>query len=206
VCSGTSPDERLVEMIELRDHPWFVATQAHPEFKSRPMDVTRSSRVHQGGARAQRAAAAAGEEQAQGRQGIVGASSSVVRVGSVAIGGGAPLAVIAGPCVIESRDAALRHAERLRGDRGRGRRRARLQIVLRQGEPDVDRRVPRRRDGRGLRILDDVRRATGLPVLTDVHESRRSRPSPPSSTCCRRPRSSAARPTSSSRSRRPGSR
>ena len=25
-------------MIELRDHPWFVATQAHPEFKSRPMD------------------------------------------------------------------------------------------------------------------------------------------------------------------------
>jgi hypothetical protein len=26
----------LVEMIELRDHPWFVATQAHPEFKSRP--------------------------------------------------------------------------------------------------------------------------------------------------------------------------
>jgi len=38
VCSGASPDNRLVEMIELRDHPWFVATQAHPEFKSRPMD------------------------------------------------------------------------------------------------------------------------------------------------------------------------
>jgi len=38
VCSGASPDESLVEMIELRDHPWFVATQAHPEFKSRPMD------------------------------------------------------------------------------------------------------------------------------------------------------------------------
>ena len=38
VISGISPDERLVEMIELpRDvHPWFVATQAHPEFKSRP--------------------------------------------------------------------------------------------------------------------------------------------------------------------------
>jgi CTP synthase len=38
VCSGASPDDRLVEMIELRDHPWFVATQAHPEFKSRPME------------------------------------------------------------------------------------------------------------------------------------------------------------------------
>ena len=36
VFSGTSPDERLVEMIELSDHPFFMATQAHPEFKSRP--------------------------------------------------------------------------------------------------------------------------------------------------------------------------
>ena len=33
---GISPDGRIVEMIELKDHPWFVATQAHPEFKSRP--------------------------------------------------------------------------------------------------------------------------------------------------------------------------
>jgi CTP synthase len=36
VFSGRSPDERLVEMIELADHPWFVGTQAHPEFRSRP--------------------------------------------------------------------------------------------------------------------------------------------------------------------------
>jgi CTP synthase len=36
IVSGTSPDERLVEMIELRDHPFFVASQFHPEFKSRP--------------------------------------------------------------------------------------------------------------------------------------------------------------------------
>ena len=34
--SGLSPDGNLVEMIELPDHPWFVATQAHPELKSRP--------------------------------------------------------------------------------------------------------------------------------------------------------------------------
>jgi CTP synthase len=36
--SGLSPDERLVEMVELPEdvHPWFVASQAHPEFKSRP--------------------------------------------------------------------------------------------------------------------------------------------------------------------------
>lgn len=34
--SGVSPDGRIVEMIELDSHPWFVATQAHPEYKSRP--------------------------------------------------------------------------------------------------------------------------------------------------------------------------
>jgi CTP synthase len=36
VFSGTSPDGRLVEIIELNDHPWFVAAQFHPEFTSRP--------------------------------------------------------------------------------------------------------------------------------------------------------------------------
>ena len=36
VCSGTSPDGRLVEFVELPAHPFYVATQAHPEFKSRP--------------------------------------------------------------------------------------------------------------------------------------------------------------------------
>ncbi|MEY4392491.1 MAG: synthase [Actinomycetota bacterium] len=36
VCSGTSPDKRLVEFIEITDHPYWVGTQAHPEFKSRP--------------------------------------------------------------------------------------------------------------------------------------------------------------------------
>ncbi len=36
VCSGSSPDGRLVEFVELPGHPWWVGTQAHPEFKSRP--------------------------------------------------------------------------------------------------------------------------------------------------------------------------
>ncbi|EYF05875.1 CTP synthase [Chondromyces apiculatus DSM 436] len=36
VFSGVSPDQRLVEMIELRDHPYFIGCQFHPEFKSRP--------------------------------------------------------------------------------------------------------------------------------------------------------------------------
>ena len=36
VLCGTSPNESIVEMVELPDHPWFVACQFHPEFKSRP--------------------------------------------------------------------------------------------------------------------------------------------------------------------------
>jgi CTP synthase len=36
VVSGTFQGGRLVEIVELRDHPWFVASQFHPEFKSRP--------------------------------------------------------------------------------------------------------------------------------------------------------------------------
>ena len=36
ICSGTSPDGRLVEIVELKDHPYFIAGQFHPEFKSRP--------------------------------------------------------------------------------------------------------------------------------------------------------------------------
>jgi CTP synthase len=36
VIAGQSPDERLVEIVEVKDHPWFVGVQFHPEFKSRP--------------------------------------------------------------------------------------------------------------------------------------------------------------------------
>jgi CTP synthase len=36
--TGLSPDGKLVEIVELSDHPWFLGCQFHPEFKSRPMD------------------------------------------------------------------------------------------------------------------------------------------------------------------------
>ena len=36
ICSGTSPDGRLVEIVEIPSHPFFIAGQFHPEFKSRP--------------------------------------------------------------------------------------------------------------------------------------------------------------------------
>ena len=34
--TGISPDERLVEIVEVKDHPWFLGCQFHPEFKSKP--------------------------------------------------------------------------------------------------------------------------------------------------------------------------
>ena len=98
-------------------------------------------------------------------------SSARVCVGPVVIGGGAPLVVIAGPCVIESREAALRHAERLSAlarELGVG-------LVFKSSFDKANRTSLAGFRGvgmdEGLRILDDVRRATGLPVLTDVHDA-----------------------------------
>lgn len=96
--------------------------------------------------------------------------SRPVHAGSVAIGGGAPLAMIAGPCVIESRDAALRHAERLAAM-------ARACGVGLVYKSSFDKANRTSLDGfrgvglePGLRILEEVRQTTGLPVLTDVHD------------------------------------
>ena len=38
IFSGLSPDKKLPEIIELKNHPWFIGVQFHPEFKSRPLD------------------------------------------------------------------------------------------------------------------------------------------------------------------------
>jgi CTP synthase len=54
VASGVSPDQRLVEIMELRDHPWFVGTQFHPEFQSRPNRPHPLFRSFVGAARAYR--------------------------------------------------------------------------------------------------------------------------------------------------------
>ena len=93
-----------------------------------------------------------------------------VRVGTVEIGGGAPLVLIAGPCVIESREAALRHAERLADLAAR----AGLPLVYKSSFDKANRTALASFRGMGLHeglaILAEVRRTTGLPVLTDVHE------------------------------------
>ena len=57
--SGTTPDGRLVEIIELKNHPHFIATQFHPEFKSRPLQPHPLFRDFVGAAVAHRAQRAA---------------------------------------------------------------------------------------------------------------------------------------------------
>lgn len=93
-----------------------------------------------------------------------------VSIGPVPVGGGAPLAVIAGPCVIESRDAALRHGEALAAIAAE----LGVALVYKSSYDKANRTSGGsfRGVGRdeGLAILDEVRRATGLPILTDVHE------------------------------------
>ena len=99
-----------------------------------------------------------------------------VRVGGVAIGGGAPLALIAGPCVIESRESALHHAERLRrvaADAG-------IALVYKSSFDKANRTSKDAFRGtgmqEGLHILSEVRREIGVPVLTDVHERDQAAP------------------------------
>ena len=95
---------------------------------------------------------------------------AVVHVGAVRVGGGGPLVVIAGPCVIEGRDSALRHAEALREITAR----VGVSFIYKSSYDKANRTSGQsfRGLGRdaGLAILAEVRRAIGTPVLTDVHE------------------------------------
>ncbi len=73
VVSGTSPDERLVEIVEIPDHPFFVASQFHPEFNSRPTDPEPLFREFVGAASARAAefghGEQAGDDSEQGTEG-----------------------------------------------------------------------------------------------------------------------------------------
>src|SRR5262245_8148064 len=99
-----------------------------------------------------------------------------VQVGSYRVGGGSPLLWICGPCVIEGRDFTLRVAERLRAMADD----LRLQLVFKASFDKANRTSGKSFRGvglaEGLSILDAVRRETGLPVTTDVHEPPQAAP------------------------------
>ncbi len=94
-----------------------------------------------------------------------------VAVGPVTFGATHPLVLIAGPCVIESRESALRHAERLRDVA----RRVGMPYVFKSSFDKANRTSGAGFRGpgidQGLTILAEVRREVGVPVLTDVHDA-----------------------------------
>jgi len=99
-----------------------------------------------------------------------------VRVGEVAVGGGAPLALIAGPCVIESRDLALEIARRLKAITSQ----VSLPLIFKASWDKANRLSLDSYRGigmeKGLAILSEVGQETGLPITTDIHEPAQARP------------------------------
>jgi 2-dehydro-3-deoxyphosphooctonate aldolase (KDO 8-P synthase) len=94
----------------------------------------------------------------------------LVRVGDIEIGAGRPLSVIAGPCVIESRESALRHAAALKQTADR----AGVPYIFKSSFDKANRSSLGSFRGPGLKagleILAEVKREIGVPILTDVHE------------------------------------
>ena len=99
-----------------------------------------------------------------------------VHIGTLSIGGGQPLAFIAGPCVIESAQHALDTASAIREIA----RRCSVPIIFKASYDKANRtsRTSFRGPGldAGLTILADVKARTGLPVLTDIHEPAQAAP------------------------------
>ena len=92
-----------------------------------------------------------------------------VSVGSLTFGGGTPFVLIAGPCVIEDRDSALRHAEALRSITAR----SYVPFIYKSSYDKANRSSHASFRGlgiqEGLNILAEVKRDLGVPLLTDIH-------------------------------------
>jgi 2-dehydro-3-deoxyphosphooctonate aldolase (KDO 8-P synthase) len=99
-----------------------------------------------------------------------------VQIGGVRLGGGAPLTLIAGPCVIESDAHALKMAEAIAEIAGRHR----IPLIFKASYDKANRTSVRSYRGpgldAGLRTLATVKRRTGLPILTDIHEAAQASP------------------------------
>jgi 2-dehydro-3-deoxyphosphooctonate aldolase (KDO 8-P synthase) len=106
----------------------------------------------------------------------VSSNDGAVRVGDLTIGAGRPFALIAGPCVIESRESVLRHAETIRDVA----RRVGVPFVFKCSFDKANRTSLGSYRGlgmeRGLEILAEARRQIGVTVLTDVHVVEQAKP------------------------------
>jgi 2-dehydro-3-deoxyphosphooctonate aldolase (KDO 8-P synthase) len=96
----------------------------------------------------------------------------VVQIGTITIGGGAPLVLIAGPCVVESREMILRTAEKIQSIA----RRLEMPFIFKSSYKKANRSSGKSfssiGDEAALKILGDVKREFGIPVLTDVHSEK----------------------------------
>jgi 2-dehydro-3-deoxyphosphooctonate aldolase (KDO 8-P synthase) len=98
--------------------------------------------------------------------------TQVLHIDAVTIGGGAPLALIAGPCVVEGRDMILKTAEKIQSVTSR----LGMPFVFKSSYKKANRTSSKSFSSIGedaaLRILAEVKRELGVPVLTDVHSER----------------------------------
>ena len=96
--------------------------------------------------------------------------SKLIKIGDVEVGAGRPLAVIAGPCVIESRDSALEHAARLKEAADR----VGVPFIFKSSYDKANRSSVTSYRGpglaKGLEILAEVKNKVGVAILSDVHE------------------------------------
>jgi len=93
-----------------------------------------------------------------------------VQIGSVTVGDRGPLVLIAGPCVVEDRDLMMRTAEMIRKTAAR----TRTPVIFKSSFRKANRTSAHSFQGIGnqeaLRILADVKKEFGLPILTDIHK------------------------------------
>ena len=197
---GRSLDGKFVEIIELPTHPWYVAVQFHPEFKSKPLKphplfagFVEASHQH----KTRRAAAG---------RGVGGRVTACSRPSSpgLTVGGGRRCCSSPGPASSRARRTPSRPrwrcatSPRAPASRSSSRRRTTRRTAPRQ------RRSAGPGLAEGIRVLGRVREAAGVPILTDIHEPAQARPPRRKSpTSCRSPRSCRARPICSSPPRAP---
>ena len=144
--SGRSPDGKFVEIAEVPDHPWYVAVQFHPEFKSKP---TQPHPLFAAFVEASYKHKTAGVARPATESVVVTAGVRSYNYATITFGGGHPFVLIAGPCVIESEGHATGAGGDARRHRAAARRAVHLQGVVRQGQPHVRPLVPRPRPRRG---------------------------------------------------------
>ena len=96
--------------------------------------------------------------------------TKLINIGNITVGGDRPLAIIAGPCVIESRESALRHAAALK-ERAE---RVGVPYIFKSSYDKANRSSVDSFRGvgleKGLAVLAEIKQKVGVPVLTDVHE------------------------------------